>query len=820
MRKLLLFLVFISSVNNAKTQEIPTPLIDRVNSVNYIFEGLVLESTPYYTDNGGYIRTSNLVQITKILKGELECGTIEIITNGGEVNDERLEISHSLDLYPNAMGIFLCNETNRPLSPIDFYAETNLEVLEGQFENQSFIRYWWNGQEINAADVWHNYDSLSQVYNFTELITGLQFIECEKNLFDFENAPTSIVVKKELFHEEKLPLYSKEDFNELISYAKYKKDNYTRIKSSESTDEIYYSLSNLSISGSNQKFLEFDVNVRDNLGTKYLDQSAIRLEYDASAFGTNIVANGNIVVTRGSLNADTNCYSSPIPSDANPNTILIPALETVFSQCKAPILQTNQSIMHIKMKIQTCNLPNVVALIDTATFFGPSLIINYCAYADFPADTFQTYYQQLEHSQIDSVPNCIKFWPKSLSGGTNDTLTVVGNSFGSNKGHALFPDADNGGISKVLIENNDILYWSDSLIKFIIPSYGNTNSVPAIVDRPVGSGKFELYSSLNDTLLIDSLHVLFSVLNHPDKMPYVIAPFNYMNKKFVFRCDTAVANYGGGKMKQVLNKALLDWKCMTGIDWELGADTVFSPSFPLVDSVCTVSFFDYPDTSNILAVTQTYSVRQPGPPDTSYQTFETDVIINSDIIWFSDTIATNTVPLGEDDFYSTILHELGHAHGLKHVIDTNAIMYYSEVSHRVIDLQNDNSCDYGGNWMAKYTNNLNNPVETFFFSRMVFDSIKPCSSVLSIFENVEIENINLSLYPNPCTNEIGVNIANYKNKTLIISVFDITGQEVLQAKEILNNGKIDVNNLPNGTYILRIYDENSGFISASKFLKQ
>ena len=86
--------------------------------------------------------------------------------------------------------------------------------------------------------------------------------------------------------------------------------------------------------------------------------------------------------------------------------------------------------MHIKMKIQTCDIPNNIALVDTATFFGPSLIINYSAYAEFPADTFQTYYDELEHNQIESVPECkltiTDFYPKELAGGIKDTLTIKG----------------------------------------------------------------------------------------------------------------------------------------------------------------------------------------------------------------------------------------------------------------------------------------------------------------------------------------------------------------------------------------------------------
>lgn len=162
-------------------------LIDRANVVEFIFEEKVIESHPYYSNNGRSIRASNTIQITKILKGNLECGTVEIITNGGEINRESLEISHSLNLDAGSVGLFLCDLTDRPVSVLDFYPETNLMKLEGTFERQSFIRYWWDGEGINAADIWSNFDQLVNFYNLAELVTGLTFIDCVENSLLPEN---------------------------------------------------------------------------------------------------------------------------------------------------------------------------------------------------------------------------------------------------------------------------------------------------------------------------------------------------------------------------------------------------------------------------------------------------------------------------------------------------------------------------------------------------------------------------------------------------------------------------------------------------------
>ena len=81
-----LILPFLSMLP-ANGQEIPIDIVDRINAVDYIFEGTVIKSTPYKTENGKYILTSNTIEIHKVLKGDLSCGTVELVTNGGMVDD-------------------------------------------------------------------------------------------------------------------------------------------------------------------------------------------------------------------------------------------------------------------------------------------------------------------------------------------------------------------------------------------------------------------------------------------------------------------------------------------------------------------------------------------------------------------------------------------------------------------------------------------------------------------------------------------------------------------------------------------------------------
>jgi hypothetical protein len=66
-----------------------------------------------------------------------------------------------------------------------------------------------------------------------------------------------------------------------------------------------------------------------------------------------------------------------------------------------------------------------------------------------------------------------------------------------------------------------------------------------------------------------------------------------------------------------------------------------------------------------------------------FYTKETDIRIvrkkgNVTVPWFYDTNVSHDVPSAKYDLYSVVLHELGHAHFLGHVINNEELMHYSE----------------------------------------------------------------------------------------------------------------------------------------------
>lgn len=95
------------------------------------------------------------------------------------------------------------------------------------------------------------------------------------------------------------------------------------------------------------------------------------------------------------------------------------------------------------------------------------------------------------------------------------------------------------------------------------------------------------------------------------------------------------------------------------------------------------------------------------------------------------------------------------------------------------------------------------------------------SVTTSIIKTTDISN-NVNVYPNPATTAVNLGLGNGFLGTTIIRVFDVTGNEVL-SKTIekaagFSNENFDVSNLANGTYIVKVTNNNR--TAVKKFSKQ
>lgn len=228
MKKLITVITVLLFFNSAFAQEIPKDILLRISETECIFEGKVIHSNAYWTHDHRAIYTSHTIQITKIFKGNIHCGTIELVTQGGKVDSTEEIVSDALELNVGNVGVFLCDSTHREISMTDFYPETNSKKLEAAFENQSFIKYWWDGYQVRVADLFYSFDSLAAVYDLTEYATQFTLVDCNnESIINFHS--NSNVEEKEQI-EKDLPITYNPEANELYKKTVKEREVISKIK--------------------------------------------------------------------------------------------------------------------------------------------------------------------------------------------------------------------------------------------------------------------------------------------------------------------------------------------------------------------------------------------------------------------------------------------------------------------------------------------------------------------------------------------------------------------------------------------------------------
>jgi hypothetical protein len=819
MKKILTLIFLTITFIKGFSQEIPIDIIERINKVDYIFEGSVIDKKAYYTIDMQKIYTINLVKISKVLKGELECGTVELITTGGEVGDTRVFSEHLLEVDRDAKGVFLCKLTDKELPQTPLFSTSNAVTLDGVYENQSFIKYTEEDNKIIAHDITGKYDSLIQFYNLAQIITGFNFKTCD------ENAILKIPILYQHDTAQYLPTNFttniKEQYDANIEWIKTQKKLYTKKKKKRVVNTINFQMSNPITTGTNPKYCEFDIVVSDNIWTKYLDIAYLRIEYPDIVFGTDIVANNKITVTRGSLINNTNCYSNPVPTDIGTNSIYIPITESVYSQCKSQITNVFQQLIHVKIEMQNCVPLEDIKLEDSIAFGGLSTFMTGSAFSDFPNDTFSVEYDTFAVNTVytgSCNAEIVDFWPKKLHGGTHDTMWIEGYQFRDymGTGGLYFHNANAPSTGMVYkLKPVDIISWTDTLIKVIIPSIDSNQS-----NKILGSGYFKIINNLGQTDTSPTkLEVVYSLRHRVDSALGTknnVLHYNANNNGgYSFYVDTSVSN--NPKAYAAIKKAMREWVCATGINFNIIGDTTGLPKHKQTEGINHITFGPLPQYAGAVIVTDNGGCLGSSPNQHLFT--DIDFIISDSVVnWYYDTLGNK--PSGKVDFYQMALHELGHAIGHKHIIDSTQLMYYlapftinSNVPFnlRNVDLLNQVEAVKGGRrqvGMSSYAPNFWACSSSIEMSALAICDKYSTLSTSNVIKNNE----QLTIYPNPFTTSINIKKENTSIKIENIKLFNLTGS-VIKTWDNIENASLEISiqlpNIPANTiYLLQINTNN------------
>jgi hypothetical protein len=799
--------------------------ITRIMQSAYIFEGQVISSTPYYNAANDHIYTSNTIQISKIFKGALECGTIEIITEGGTIDDLTLQPPHTMRLREGVTGIFLCNTNNKELSSVDFFVESNPEKLEASYDEQSLIKYLIENQQLKAFDLWGKYD-IGQITNLVQYATQITITDCGNNLVAQINNNNNQTYSEPVtpYQPQQMPNYSNADYilqTQMIQQLKTSAVN----EPDRMAGNLDYTFQNFTITGTNPHYMEFDIAISDNISPSYFAAGKVFIQYNPSEFGPTIVANNKIQITPGTLINNPANYSAPTPQDLPNNVVAIPFSPASNLGTLSDVPSTPTQLAHVKIEILNCLTNASIEMVDNASTTSNSI---YSVTSSL--STFQ--YSTASIIGTTPIPACVPtittFSPMHVGAGVGAVLSIKGFLLGANSNgkKIFFPNSSDGGLSNVKIDQTNIISWSDTLVKIRLFSVDTGTDAIGNIDpnTSIGSGKFRIRYANNDSAVSpNNIEIWYSVMNLRTSSVNNKARVNLIKTNndggYYFHVDTAIYNHP--ERLACVRFALKNWSCISEVRWKILKDTVPYTNTYNNDTINMIQFgtVGSPDFQ-----AQLVPKIRPCGLNKSYMA-GMDLIINENKPWVYDTTGIPISPT-LPDFYAAVLHELGHGHALFHVIDSLEIMHF-QVRHpnstapRKIALYNNYGTVIGAQDIMDFSK-----VATYAScSKLAITPFLP--PLCNFFNNGILENENLKyqqlkVYPNPFQTTITFELENVSKEPTTISIISLTGQGVIY--ETINSTtqtlvtQIDVANLKEGFYFIEV--KNGSNTHNGKIIKQ
>ncbi len=391
------------------------------------------------------------------------------------------------------------------------------------------------------------------------------------------------------------------------------------------------------------------------------------------------------------------------------------------------------------------------------------------------------------------IPEAITFSPTTVTAGNSTLLTINGSGFGTIRGAVDFRNADTGGrivsgeapIYREAL-SRQIVSWTDSQIRVIVPFWAGTGDIRV------------RNSDGTQGVSVSSLTVDAAIINDSEgRRAQHVSLNNTGNITWQFNTQFDANTLA----KTSFLRALDTWRCETRIHWEMDAST--SPvSRSASDGVNIITFdtASNPLPEGVLGVTNYFIVFCGG---------ERGAVTEIDIVFNDNLNDPSTVPVeswyfGENpnginfvqwDFQSVALHELGHAHQLGHVIDTDDVMHFAISNFEIqrgLNLHN-----------IEAAQNIQNVGTTAFvcgFSRMT-DYNGACVLNTNISE---LEREEVSVYPNPAQSQFYINTTSAVSNLDYAELYDISGRRVKTVALTSNKQLVDVAELQSGVYFVSV----------------
>ncbi len=257
--------------------------------------------------------------------------------------------------------------------------------------------------------------------------------------------------------------------------------------------------------------------------------------------------------------------------------------------------------------------------------------------------------------------------------GTIDTdkeLIIKGTGFGGTRGSSKveFDWADDGGMSLIQPPvTSDYVSWSDIEIRVKVPAYGGTGDV-----KVTAGGSSDTEPITIDWAIIPVNNTFYN-WSSSSRNRVELVDTNDVGG-YTFEYSTVGGFSGNADAEAAFERALSTWRCDSEVHFDVddsGTGTGFA-----IDGVCIVMFAGGLGGALGVASSRYFAIATGScdMEDTFWHLSEVDLRFDSGTSWY---YGSGSCGGSQYDFESVALHEIGHGHGLGHVIDDTKVMHYS-----------------------------------------------------------------------------------------------------------------------------------------------